>query len=51
VPTAVEQAADLSFLESQFSNVPIRPECEAAQKFEHEPEFNPETSDCSDLLT
>jgi hypothetical protein len=31
VPIAAEQAADLTFLESQFSNVPIHPECEADQ--------------------
>ena len=33
VPLATEQAADLAFLEAQFSNVPIHPECEADQKF------------------
>jgi hypothetical protein len=33
VRMAAEQAADLAFLESQFSNVPIHPECEADQKF------------------
>jgi hypothetical protein len=39
VPTAAELPADLAFLESQFSNVPIHPEREAEQKFEHELEF------------
>ncbi|SDO53865.1 hypothetical protein SAMN05444050_4391 [Afipia sp. GAS231] len=39
MPTAAELAADLAFLESQYSNVPIHPKSEAERKFEHELEF------------